>query len=142
MICAFFGHKDTSPDTENDLKNAILYLIQNEGVCSFLVGNNGNFDLLVQKTLARIKQSGENITYCFVVSYLGERALSGEQDATVFPQGLEFSPPRFAISKRNEWLIKQSDIIIAYDKYKISKTHQWVQKAARRGLRIINLAST
>ena len=33
---------------------------------------------------------------------------------TIYPEGLEYTPRRFAISKRTQWMVQQSDYVIAY----------------------------
>ncbi|MBQ3483239.1 MAG: hypothetical protein IJA78_03590 [Clostridia bacterium] len=141
MICTFFGHKDTPIyEIRSALKAVISELIDKTGVLTFYVGNNGNFDFAVQSILKELASEKENIKYSIVLSFIGEHALSGDQDVTVFPEGLEKTPPRFAISKRNEWLIQNSDLVIAYTKYSFSNSCKWVEKAKKRGLTVINLA--
>lgn len=49
MKCAFFGHRDAPSSIKPRLGEAIFNLISN-GVDEFYVGNNGNFDLIVQHT--------------------------------------------------------------------------------------------
>lgn len=139
MICTFFGHKDTSNIAEDKLKKAIAHLIEKEGVNEFYVGNNGNFDFLVQSVLQKVSTTNRNVNFTIVLSYLNERAMIGEQSLTIFPEGLEKVPPRFAISKRNDWLIKKADFVIAYMEHKLSNCHKWIEKAMRSGLKVINL---
>ena len=55
MICTFFGHKDAPDSLKNELKSAIIGLIDLYDVKMFYVGNNGSFDSLVQRTLAEIQ---------------------------------------------------------------------------------------
>ena len=106
----------------------------------FLVGNNGNFDFYAQCVLRELKTEGYGICFDIVFSHLGENALSQNQSETVFPEGLEKALPRFAISKRNDWLIKNSSYLIAYVVHTFSNSYKWMQKASKRGLKIINLA--
>lgn len=140
MNCAFFGHRNAPSEIKILLKEAILHLIQTEGVHNFFVGNNGNFDFYVQCVLKELKDEGLDICFDIVLSHLGEIALSENQSETIFPEGLETVLPRFAISKRNDWLIKNSSFLIAYVTYTFSSSYQWMQKAAKKGLKIINLA--
>ena len=139
MNCTFFGHRDATEDVKKRLKEAILYLVNTEGVRSFMVGNNGNFDYYAQCVLQKIKKEGENISFKIVLSKIDEMALT-DQSQTIFPEGFEKNLPRFAISKRNEWLIKNASFIIAYVKNKYSNSAKLVAKCAKKGLRIINLA--
>ena len=59
---------------------------------------------------------------------------------TLYPAGIEKRPLRFAIEYRNLWMIEQADYAIVYMNHHISKTAQLVQKAKRRGLKVINIA--
>lgn len=137
MTCTFFGHKDAPNDSEKRLKKIIDDLIENEGVKNFYVGNNGHFDFLAQRVLAEIKS---DIDYAIVLSSINECALADHQDKTIFPEGFENVFPRFAICKRNDWLIKNSDFAIVYMEHKFSNCAKWVEKARKRGLKVINLA--
>ncbi len=141
MVCTFFGHKNTSEAIKNELKSSIEYLI-NKGVKNFYVGNNGNFDLLVQNTLLTLQKVYADIDYKIVISYINEKAISGAQSLTIFPEGLEIIHPKFAISKRNEWLIDRADYVISYCTNSFTNCHKWIEKATKKGLTIINLHHT
>lgn len=139
MICSFFGHTDAPENIKNALKNHIVQMIE-KNIFSFYTGNNGKFDFMVQSVLEDLSLQYPQITYSIVLSHIGERAISGNQNRTVFPDGLELVPPRFAISKRNEWLIQHSDIVLTYLKYHSSNCAKWVEKAKRKKLKVINIA--
>ena len=142
MICTFFGHKDTDFSKKEKIKMKIVELIQSNDVTTFYVGNNGNFDFMIQNILEELSKENESISYSIVLSYINERALSSIQSKTIFPEGLEKVPPRFSISKRNEWLIKNSDFAIVYSKYNFSNSYKWATKAIKNGLTVINLCDT
>ena len=140
MVCTFFGNKDAPSSVKEKLKRTIKGLIDEKGAVCFYVGNNGNFDLFVQKVLSELKDEGAAIDYAIVLSSLGEVALGGNQERTIFPVEMENVPPRFAISRRNEWMIKKSDCLIAYAKHQFSNSRKWVEKASKKGLQVIDLA--
>ncbi len=138
MNCTFFGHRDAPERIKEKLKGTILSLLEN-GVECFYVGNNGKFDFLVQTALAELSLEHQ-IKYRIVLSRIDECALSGAQDKTIFCEGMEQAMPRFAISKRNEWLIKNSAVVVAYVVDIASNSSAWIEKARKRGLTVINLA--
>ena len=109
------------------------------GARTFLVGNNGSFDYLVQEALSNISNT-RNIKVSIVLSQINERAISGYQDLTVFPQELAGVPKRFAISKRNDYMLKRADFVIAYVENSISCSAKWLKKAEKAKKKIINLA--
>lgn len=137
MNCTFFGHKNAPESIVASIEKEIVSLID-IGVNSFYVGNNGNFDYFVQNTLKKLSYTYD-ISYLIVLSRVDEIALGGEQAATVFPEKLDFSIPKFAISKRNEWLIKKCDIAIVYVKNRYSNSYKWLERAQKKGLKIINI---
>lgn len=139
MVCTFIGHHDAPRALEDDLKKEIERQIA-EGVLDFVVGNNGSFDFLSQCALRAISRENPKIRFSIVLSRIDEHAISGAQDATVFPEGLELSLPRFAICKRNRWLLENAQIVIAYVAHTTSNAHRWLERARKKGLRVINLA--
>lgn len=140
MICTFFGHKDAPNNLKIALKNTIMRLIDVDGVKKFYVGNNGNFDYLVQCVLKEISAEKAGIDYGIVLSHIDEKVLSGAQQCSIFPEALENALPRYAISKRNDWMIQKCRFVIAYKKNGFSNTCKWIEKATRKGLKIINLS--
>lgn len=70
MICTFFGHRDTPDSVKTALQETLQYLIEDIGITKFLVGNNGNFDTIVYRTLVTLKQIYPHIDYQVVLAYL------------------------------------------------------------------------
>ena len=138
MVCTFFGHKDAPSSIKMRLEEIIEALI-NEGVKNYYVGNNGNFDFYVQGVLENIVKKHNDIRFSVVLSTINETAIRTKQKYTVFPEGLENALPKFAISKRNDWMINNSQIVITYVRHNFSNSHKWLEKAKKKGLRVINL---
>ncbi len=140
MNCIFFGHRDTdSRGVEEKLRSVIRAAIS-RGLNSFYVGNNGGFDFLVQRVLKEVAEKNKDVEYRIVLSRIDEMAIGGEQEATVFPEGLEKALPRFAISRRNDWLIKKADMLIAYVTHRFSNSSKLLSRAEKKGIEVINLA--
>lgn len=139
MICTFFGHRDAPGSLRSLLKSTILELIAKRGITLFYVGNNGNFDYMVQNVLEEIAKSGVPIEYYIVLSTPLEKAIGKAQHNTIFPEGLEKALPRYAISKRNDWLIERSDFAITYVRHTFSNAYKLAEKAKRKGLEVINI---
>ena len=60
---------------------------------------------------------------------------------TIYPDGLEKVPRRFAISQRNKWMLTQSDTVITYVEYRSSGAGQFKELAEKKGKRIIELCT-
>ena len=139
MICVFFGHSDAPMSAKEKVKSAILFLL-NEGCKCFYVGNNGSFDILVQAVLKEIESDRGELNYKIVLSRVGEKAKSGEQERTVLPEGQELFLPKFAITKRNDWMMKKATVLVVYLLNSCSRIAKYVDSAKKKGIRIINLA--
>ena len=114
MTATFFGHKDTPKEIEPTLRSTLIDLIENKNVNLFYVGNNGNFDTMVRRQLEDLSQTYP-ITYSVVLAYLPtEKNKYDDLTNTIYPEGLETVPKRFAISWRNKWMLKQSDVVVTY----------------------------
>ena len=62
------------------------------------------------------------------------------QDPTLFPESLEFIPKRYAIDKRNRWMIEYSDAIISYVISGYGGAAKYKNLAVRRGKMIYELS--
>lgn len=138
--CTFFGHRDFDPAAKQDLYAAIEELILNHNVERFYVGNQGSFDYYVRSTLKDLKKKYPHISYFVVLAYLAVNKTEYEDYTnTIFPEGLENVPPRFAISWRNRWLLKQSQFVISYVHYSWGGAAQFVEIAKKQGKTVINI---
>lgn len=111
--CTFFGHRDSPDSIFPMLQNSIEGLILSQSVNKFYVGNQGRFDSLVLKALRELKTTHPEISYYVVLDYLPEKQMTYEPEITLFPEGLETVPRRFAITHRNRWMVDHSDFVIA-----------------------------
>lgn len=142
MTCCFFGHGDTPETAAKPLEAAIRRLIEINGADCFLVGNHGAFDRMALSALRRLAVEYPHISYHVVLAYLPGKAADNPLYApqeTLYPEGLEAVPPRFAISWRNRWLVKNSDVVIAYIAHSWGGAAQFVELAKWQGKTVINL---
>lgn len=141
MTCTFFGHRDAPSKIEGTIRETIERLIL-EGVTCFYVGNNGNFDSMVHRQLKQLREKYPHIRYYVVLAYMPTEQSEfdvTDYSETIYPEGLESVPPRFAISKRNRWMVEKSDIVVTYVKYSTGGAAQAKKLAERKGKRVINL---
>lgn len=138
MTITFFGHSDAPTSIRPLLQRLLERLIVEEGADRFYVGNHGAFDALVRQCLKAAKQEYPHIDYGIVLAYLTHT--NDHHIPSVYPEGLECVPPRFAICKRNEWMIESSDLVIVYVTRQFGGAARFKEMAERKGRRIINLA--
>lgn len=140
MTVTFFGHKDTPKEIEPTLRSTLVDLIENHGATEFYVGNNGNFDTMVRRQLENLSQTYP-ITYNVVLAYLPtKKSEYDDYTNTIYPEGIETVPKRFAISYRNKWMVEQSDIVITYVARTYGGAWQFKALAERQGKKVIELS--
>ncbi len=116
-ICTFFGHRDTPQQVNPILRAVLTDLIENKNVNMFYVGNHGNFDYMVRSNLKSLKLDYPNMNYAVVLAYLPSpknKLYYEDYSDTIYPDGLENAPMRYAVIKRNIWMIDKSDYVVTY----------------------------
>ena len=140
MTATFFGHKDTPKEIEPTLRTTLVDLIENKNVTVFYVGNNGNFDAMVRRQLEELSQTYP-ITYSVVLAYLPTKKSEYDDTTnTIYPEGIETVPKRFAISYRNKWMVEQADVVVTYVIHGFGGAAQFKAVAQRLGKKIIELS--
>lgn len=110
--CTFFGHRECYGLDAQQLQETIEDVIK-QGVDTFYVGNQGQFDGMVYRCLKQLRQVYPHIHVSVVLAYLptGKRE---DMPDTVYPEGMEEVHPKFAIKKRNKWMLEASDYCICH----------------------------
>ena len=99
----------------------------------FYVGDNGRFDAQVRSVLSEL-----GLRYGVVLAYLPKGAGAGFDD-TMFPEGLELVHPRYAIERRNLWMLERSDYVVTYVHHSWGGAAKFAALAERQGKRMIRL---
>ena len=138
--CTFFGHKDCPDTIRNKLQTVLVDLIVNHGVDMFYVGNQGQFDMIVQRVLRELKMDYPQINYAVVLAYMpGKRHVYDDYSDTMFPEGIESVHPRYAISWRNNWMLQQADFVVTYVTHSWGGAAQFEKKARTLNRKVIEL---
>lgn len=114
MRITFCGHKDVFDRdcVEQWLRQVCTDLII-QGADEFFLGGYGHFDYMCASVLRELKKTHPHIRLVLVLPYLNSTMIADGYDETVYPP-LESVPKRFAISRRNEWMVRESDVVVAY----------------------------
>ena len=132
--CTFFGHRDCPETIKPYLREVLIDLITNKGVDTFYVGNQGQFDGIVRSVLRELEKEYPEIHYAVVLAYLpGKKNEYDDFSDTMLPEGIENVHPRFAISWRNRWMLKQSDYVVTYITHSWGGAAQFAEVAERQG---------
>ncbi|MBR2506611.1 MAG: hypothetical protein IKB70_06805 [Bacilli bacterium] len=146
MIITFCGHSNClfSDEEKEKFKQLLIKKIRKNPTCKFYLGGYGAFDSLCLRTLRELKTYFPNIELLFITPYLDKNYSKLElakyyYDDIIFPP-IENVPRKFAILKRNEWMVDSADLIIAYVKYSWGGAAKTLKYAKRKKKQIINLA--
>lgn len=136
MIITFCGHSkiDEFEKLELWLYDVVERLAENADT-TFYLGGYGDFDLLAKRVVWSLKSKYPNIKSTLVIPYLNRKYDTNNYDDTLYPP-LENVPLKFAISKRNEWMIEQSDVLIAYVKNNFGGASKTLNFAKRKNKKI------
>ena len=149
MIISFAGHSSIS--WKSKVKDLVKKQIENnitseEHIICYL-GGYGDFDEICAIACSELKNKYNNtFELIYVTPYitLSEKAKIKEMekcgfcDATVYPP-LENVPLRVAISKRNEWMMKNADVVIAYVNRNHGGAFKALQVAKQNEKKVINV---
>ena len=147
MIITFCGHSNCL--FNDDIKKQLKTILENEIIknptCKFYLGGYGDFDSLCLRTLRELKKEFQDIELIFITPYIDKNYSRLEfakyhYDDVIFPS-LESVPRKFAILKRNEWMVDSADLVIAYLKYSWGGAAKTLEYAKRKKKTIINLAT-
>ena len=140
IACTFFGHKECYDLKQQVLQDAIEDLIV-QGVDTFYVGHQGQFDALVYYCLKELRIKYPDICIAVVLAYLPtQKAEEDELSDTMYPEIEGY--PKFAIERRNRWMLSKSQFCICWINHTWGGAHKFAQQAKRRGLTVINLGNT
>ena len=119
MVVTFCGHRQVENEDQvrQWLENAVDSLIR-EGVDVFYLGGYGEFDRMALSVVNKTKEAHPDVRAILVLPYLDRSMDLDAYDGSVYPP-LEKVPRRYAISRRNRWMVDQADVVVAY------VIHEW-----------------
>ena len=137
--CTFFGNRDASSDIIPSLRKIIFTLIKYKKVKRFYVGNQGQFDSITISVLTELEQEYD-IHFSIVLAYLPQvQAPLLDMSHTILPSGLESVHPRYAIDRRNRWMLDQCDYVVTYVRNPVGGAAKFKEIAFKRGKTVIEI---
>lgn len=145
MTVTFFGHRHTLSDIGEPAEKLLIQLIEEDDADDFLVGSEGNFDRIIYAKLKKLQKKYPQIKVKIVLAYMptsmpGTAHEREDFSDTVLPEEIAASHPRYAIIKRNEWMINHADTVITYVQGVTGGAAKCKQYAEKKGKTVINLA--
>ena len=142
MTVAFCGHSNVYYDTV--IEEKLIHIVENliiNGATEFFTGGYGTFDKLSAKIIRILKEKYPHIKSTLVIPYLDRKYDLSMYDDVVYPP-LEKTPLRFAISKRNQWMVNNSDVLVAYVEFHWGGAEKMLAYAKQKKKKIINICQT
>ena len=119
MTVTFCGHsKLNRPDSFSKWLDVILPSLIEGGATTFYLGGYGAFDGLAAAAVKKQKKTYPHIELILVLAYLDRDIDTSYYDDSTYPP-LERVPRRYAILRRNEWMVSASDVVVS------GVTHSW-----------------
>ena len=140
--CTFFGHRDCPSSIKSKLRKVLIDLIESHVVDMFYVGQQGSFDSMVRSVLKELVSLYPHINYAVVLERIPPKRDefdTRDYTDTMLPEGIETVHPRFAISWRNKWMIKQSDYVVTYITHSWGGAAQFAELAEKQKKTMINV---
>jgi hypothetical protein len=151
VIITFCGHRRIYDEIkiENDVMDVLKGIINQapiEECFIFYCGGYGQFDGIAARVVQKLKllYSERKIERIFVTPYIGgvnrnyDRSMIKEEDEVLYPP-LENVPLKYAILRRNEWMVDHADIVIAYVAYSFGGAAKTFEYAKRKKKSIIEI---
>lgn len=148
MIISFAGHSFVYPSikVKEIVKNQIRNNIVDTDHVTCYLGGYGDFDIICALACRELKQEHDFIEIVYVTPYfnlsdqvkINEMQNCGLYDTSIYPP-LENVPPRFAILRRNEWMMSTADLVITYVNHNYGGAFKSLQAAKRKKKKIINI---
>lgn len=114
VTVTFCGHADFNKNQAAlAWLSATIETLIDRGADQFLLGGYGAFDAATAAAVWHAKKIYPHIQSYLVLAYLDRVGFTESYDGSIYPP-LENTPRRFSISKRNEWMVRNSDVLVAY----------------------------
>ncbi|MCQ2386953.1 MAG: hypothetical protein MJ066_00710 [Clostridia bacterium] len=147
MIISFFGHSDYLYMRKNDEKIAdkktildYLEKLVGDKKCDFYLGLYGDFDYFAKECCQEYKKTHQNCKMIAILPYLTSKYCLDDYDESIYPP-IEKCMRKFAILKRNEWIVENSDYIICFIKYTFGGANKAIEHARKKKKIVFNICN-
>ena len=136
----FIGHRECYRLSEEVLNREIIKLID-KGVDTFLNGGMGGFDSMCMKSIIRLKNMYSHIKHYLVIPNPDFKGCDFKNfDEVIYP-GLEKYQYRYAIPKRNKWMVNNAGFAVCYVNHGFGGCINTYRNAIKSGLEMVNLGT-
>ena len=146
---SFFGHREieNALEVERKLEAKITELIQTKQYIEFLVGREGEFDILAASVVKRVKKQMDygNCSLIWVLPYMKAEFRDNEKNYLEYYDDVEVCEQsanahfKSAMQIRNRTMVDRSDLIICCIQHKSGGAYKTVQYAEKQDKNIFAL---
>lgn len=147
---SFFGHREIENvlEVERKLEVKILELIKTKQYVEFLVGREGEFDILAASVVKKVKKQMDygNCSLIWVLPYMKSEFRDNEKEYLDYYDDVEVCERsskahyKSAIQIRNKEMVDRSDLVICCIQRKSGGAYKTVQYAEKQGQTVIDIA--
>lgn len=147
---SFFGHRyiERGLKIEHRLDKLLHDLIMQKEYIEFLIGRDGEFDIIASAAIKRaIRSYGYgNTHFTLVLPYMKAEYRDNEKEYLDYYDEVEVcyesstAHPKSAIQVRNRSMIDRSDLVVCCVQHNTGGAYHTLQYAEKQGKRIINIS--
>lgn len=147
---SFFGHREVNQvfDVEKQLEKIVRDIITVKSYVDFLIGREGEFDLLAASVIRRVTKECDygNTTLILVLPYMKAEYRDNQQYYLNYYDEVEIcsesSKAHFkaAIQIRNRNLVDRSNLVVCCIEHNSGGAYRSIQYAKQMGVEVLNIA--
>ena len=134
------GHRDADAGIYPKIEKAVNLHIGEYDIEEFIIGHYGNFDRMAAQAIKAARETYPKIKLTLLRPYLDRYPLPEGFDGSIYPDGMETVPKRFAILQANYRIIDRCDYVIAYVRYAFGGAYQCIDYARRKKKTVFNIS--
>lgn len=151
-ICCFTGHRDisslTTQEMDSRLENAIIHLIENEGVTDFRAGGAVGFDTFAALKVLKLKNKYPHVKLHLILPCKNQDKYFSSFEKSIYQLIIAYADTITYIQEnytkgvmlaRNRALVDGAEVCLAYMERLRGGTYQTVNYARRNNVKVINL---
>ena len=142
--CCGFGHRQVFENITEQLEKAVKYATD-QGCKTFYTGAMGDFDSLFSSAVRKAKINHSDIKLICVKPYMTQDInengdyLYSLYDDIIIPTELADVHYKAAITRRNQWIIQNSDMVIIYTVRNYGGAYKAMKYAQKNNKTIMDL---
>ena len=141
----FIGHREVEHyrEIEDGLMRILPALLHSKEFIEFQIGRNGEFDIFAASCIKRVQKmyGKDNSAITLVLPYpvANIKYYEDYYDSVFIPQEVGKSHPKGAILKRNQWMINNSEMLIAYVRRNEGGAAKCLKMAQKSKIKIVRI---